>query len=80
MESPPPAPPEVLPLLLECLSLAGQFNPGAGQLNQGPVKLMDELSGLAFWPLFRVARDGSWNARLSLLSRQWALWTCSFTY
>lgn len=56
MESPPPAPPEVLPLLLECLSLAGQSNPGAGRRNQGPVKLMDELSGLAFWPPFRVAR------------------------
>lgn len=35
---------------------AGQFNPGAGQLNQRPVKLMDEQNGLAFCTASIVVR------------------------
>lgn len=42
-----------------CFSPAGQSNPGAGRLNQGPVRLMDDLNGLAFWPASRVVRGPS---------------------
>lgn len=61
MESHPPPPhptpkSSLFPLLLVCFYPAGQSNPGAGRLNQGPVRLMDELNGLAFWPGFRVVK------------------------
>lgn len=72
-----PALPEVLPLILVCFSPAGQYNPGAGQLNLGPVRLMDELNGLVFWPGSRVVRGLSWKERLSPLSCQWL---CELVY